>query len=90
LFAIDPDTLEIVWTGSPSGQYQGVTAKNAVDDWLGRMAVNKEMVCETPASASISGEKYRAGGPSPSLPFLLPLPLPLRLATNMLDPSLLG
>src|SRR5262245_50743188 len=44
------------------GRLAGVTAKNAVDDWLGRMAVNKEMVCETPASPSISGEKYRCRG----------------------------
>jgi hypothetical protein len=38
----------------------------------------------------ISPEKSQSGGPGPRTRFLLQLPLPLRLATNMLDPSLLG
>src|SRR5262249_27603184 len=63
---------EIVWTGSPSGQDQGVTAKNAVDDWLGRMAVNKEMVCETPAMQPKHFRgKISRGGPLPEPQFAI-------------------
>ena len=40
---------------------------------------------------AISGNKiFCRGGPAAPARFHMPLPLPLRLATNMLDPSLLG